>query len=120
METELTNSAVEKHEEAIMDALTNICALLHMFDGWVDSTFPYSSVIHAHDKRIMAQMIQTRGQAKILLKLLSKQLVKDDDKAIDYMFENLGRQLSKACKMSIEERNVWMEKINSLDLDFKE
>jgi len=107
---------VQQHEEAIMEGLTNICGLLHMFRGWSDSMHPYRHMLHAHDPKIMPQLVKVAGEAKILLKTLSKELIRDDDKAIDIMFETIGRNIGRAYNMSPEQRELWMQKIRELDV----
>jgi hypothetical protein len=114
----MTDTQVLKtHEEAIMEGLTNICGLLHMFKGWADSMYPYKNILHGHDPKLMPQLIRTSGEAKIILKTLSKELIRDDDKAIDIMFETIGRNIGRAMKMSPTQREAFMEKVRLLDLE---
>ena len=100
------------HTEHIMVALSNIAGHLHMAQGWSDSLFPYRKTIHDHiDPKLMAQIIKANGEGKILLKILSK-FLRNDDEAIDIMYEHIGRSVSLLAKVPLEKRKEMMERIN--------
>jgi hypothetical protein len=59
----------------------------------------------------MAQIIKANGEGKILLKILSK-FLRNDDEAIDIMYEHIGRSVSLLAKVPLDKRKEMMEKIN--------
>jgi len=112
METKEQEVQEHTHTEHIMVALSNIAGHLHMAQGWVDSLFPYRKTIHDHiDPKLMVQIIKASGECKILLKFLSKYL-RNDDEAIDIMYEYIGRSVSLLSKVPLDKRKEMMERIN--------
>lgn len=107
----------QTHEQLtndILQCLTNISAHLHMVNGWFDAAWPYRNIICLHDRRLSTQMLNTHGQVKLAIRAISKELIRDDDKAIDYMFESIGAAVSSMQKLSIGEREVFTGKLNAL------
>jgi hypothetical protein len=85
-----------------------------MVNGWFDAAWPYRNIICLHDRRLSTQMLQTHGQVKLGIKAISKEFIRDDEKALDYMFESIGRAVSAMQKLSIEERAVFTKRLNAL------
>ena len=100
------------HTEHIIVALQNIAGHLHMAQGWFESLEFYRKTIKDHfDHRINPQLIKANGENKILLKILRKYF-RDDDEAIDIMYEHIGRSVSLLAKVPLDKRKEMMEKIN--------
>jgi hypothetical protein len=59
----------------------------------------------------MVQIIKASGECKILLKFLSK-FLRNDDEAIDIMYEYIGRSVSLLAKVPLDKRKEMMERIN--------
>lgn len=102
--------------EAIMEGLSNLAALYRMADGWTDAMFPFKNELTAYDPKILAQMVKVRGEAKILIKMLSKELLRNDEEAIDIMFEHLGRAISQMCKYDLGQRAEFIAKLAEIEV----
>lgn len=114
METQnSTTTEVGNATDEIMQCFTNIAALMHMAEGWVDASYPFRGIIHKFDPSIMPQMIKTRGEMKILLKKFSK-LLRDDAEAIDIMYEHIGKSVSLLATIPYEKRKKLVEDINRI------
>lgn len=111
--SEPTEQDIKAHD-AMMEALTNICAHYHLAQGWVDSLMPLARLISVHNPTIMPKLIKAMGEFKIAVKEISKKMVRDDDAAIDLMFVEIGRSISEMCKMDFDERNEFLLKLQSI------
>jgi hypothetical protein len=113
MEPTLTEEQ-KQIEDEIMTGLSNIVGHCHLLDGWTDSLFPYTKIISTVNPKIFPQMIKVRGEAKILIKMLTKDLIRIDEEAQDIMYEQLGKTISLMAMMSPEQRKLFGEKLDNL------
>lgn len=104
-----------KAHDAMMEALTNLNAHLNLAQGWYDALMPLSKLVYAHDPRIMPQLIKAMGSAKIASRTMGFKLLRNDEGAIDIMFEQIGRSISEMAKMDFDQRKQYLDKLNSLE-----
>ena len=101
-------------EDEIRQALINISALSYITQGWVDSLYPYRFVTHKYDPKIMPALVKTAGEAKITTKLISRQLVKNDDESVDTMLRLVGDGIGSMAKMGLKDRRSFIEELSAL------
>ena len=109
-----TETDIQAHD-MMMEALTNIHAHLVLAQGWFDALMPLKKLVHSHDPAIMPQLVSAIGTGKIASKAMSKKLLRNDEAAVDVMFEHIGRSISKIASMEYDQRKEYLDKLNSLE-----
>jgi hypothetical protein len=105
-----------KAHDAMMEAMTNLAAHLHMAQGWFDSLLPLVGLIAKHDLTIMPQLVTAMGHNKIAVKNISRKLVKSDWESVDLMYQEMGRHFTELGRKSFEERKKFIDALNSIEI----
>jgi len=108
-----TEEDVKAHDY-MMECLINISAHIHLMQGHIDALFPVKNLVFMHEPSLMQKLIDVGGKGKIANKTIAKNLVRDDDEAIDLMYAEIGRSISAMAKLPIDKAKLLTEKINEL------
>lgn len=103
----------------MMQALINISGHAHMLQGWHDSLFPIKEYLAQYDSSLLYRMTDVFGKLKILNKQIAKTFVKDDEKSVNIMYEQIGKGISSMAKMTPENRVKFIEELETLSEKYK-
>jgi hypothetical protein len=111
-------NTTEAYEE-MMQSLINISGHAHMLQGWYDSLFPIKEYLAQYDSTLLYRMSEVFGKLKILNRQIAKTFVKDDEKSIALMYEQIGVGISAMAKMTHENRVKFLEELETISEKYK-
>ena len=86
----------------------------------MDAIRPFMGVITNHDRSLAVKLVKVQGEMRIAAKAISRELVRDDDKALDYMYETIGKTLAELRNLPIDKQERLLEGINKVVSEIKE
>jgi len=101
------------HED-MMQAIINYQGHTRMSQGWFDILFTHRKRIALHDPKLMHKLIYANGQTKLVANEIAKTFVRENDKTLDIMYEQIGKGISGMVLLSHENRMAFIEDLGKL------
>jgi hypothetical protein len=108
-----------QQHDYMMECLTNIAGHIHLMQGFIDALYPVKGMVHAHEPTLMPKLVDMAGRGKVITKLLAKKMIRDDQEAIDIMYEQVGKTISLMAKLSYGDARKLTEELNDLTERFE-